>query len=99
MKVLIVHWGFKLAIASAILTIFYPEKFTIYDYRAAGQVNEGVRLKDKTKFEDFWIGYIVFRAKVLSIPYGASLREKDYFLFGKSRMEDLKADLNTSFRK
>jgi len=64
MKVLIVHWGFKLAIASAILTIFYPEKFTIYDYRAAGQVNEGVRLKDKTKFEDIWIGYIVFRAKV-----------------------------------
>jgi len=78
---------------------FYLKIFTIYDYRTAGKVNDGVRLKDKTKFEDIVIGYIVFKAKVLSIPYGASLREKDYYLFGKSRMEDLKADLNTSFRK
>jgi hypothetical protein len=97
MKVLIVDWGFKLAIASAILTILYPDKFTIYDYRAAGQVKEGESLKNKIKFEDIWAGYVAFMAKVSAIPYGVSLREKDHYLFGKSRMDDLIADLKNGF--
>ena len=93
MRVLIVDWGFKLAIASAILTILYPDQFTIYDYRAAGQVKEGGKLKNEVEFKGIWVGYAKFLAKVAGIRHGKSLREKDYYLFGKSRMDDLNADL------
>ena len=97
MKVLIVDWGFRLPIASAILTILYPEEFTIYDYRAVEQVGEGASLKSKQKFENIWSGYVAFRNKVLAIPHGTSLREKDHYLFGKSRMDDLNDDLKNGF--
>jgi hypothetical protein len=97
MKVLILDWGFKIAIASAILTILYPDIFTIYDYRAAEQVGEGEKLKRKTKFEDIWSGYVEFRNKVAAVSHGGSLREKDHYLFGKSRMDDLTKDLKNEF--
>ena len=99
MKCLIVDWGFKLAIASAILTILYPDRFTIYDYRAAGQVKEGEKLKNEVEFEEIWAGYVAFMGKGAAIPHGKNLREKDYYLFGKSRMEDLNADLKNGFKK
>jgi hypothetical protein len=97
MRVLIVKWGFKLPIASAILTILYPKVYTIYDYRVAGQLREGVSLKYRTNFENIWIGYVAFRKKVLAIPHGLNLREKDHYLFGKSRMDDLIENLKTGF--
>lgn len=99
MQVLIVDWKFKLAIASAILTILYPDDFTVYDYRSAGQVGEGGSLKYKTNFEEIWSGYLLFRSRVAQIPHGASLREKDHYLFGKSRMDDLYKALKCGFSK
>jgi hypothetical protein len=97
MRVLIEDWKFKLPIASAILTILYPDIFTVYDYRAAEQVGEGEKLKYKTKFENIWNGYVTFRKKVAEVSYGKNLREKDQHLFGLSRIKDLKKDLKNGF--
>lgn len=99
MRVLITEGGFKLAIASAILTILYPDEFTIYDYRTAAQIDEGAKLKTKTNFDDIWDGYALFRSKVAAIRCGDNLREKDHYLFGKSRMEDLIEDIGTGFTR
>jgi hypothetical protein len=33
MKILVEKWGFALPMATAILTVLWPEDFTIYDYR------------------------------------------------------------------
>src|SRR6266851_3825141 len=32
-------WAFGLAMASAILTVLYPDRFTVYDVRVRGQLN------------------------------------------------------------
>ncbi len=99
MKVLIESWGFKLAIASAILTILYPDRFTVYDYRAAKQLNFGANLKNKSSFADIWAGYVEFKDKVAALPFGSNLRDKDRYLFGRSTMDDLLTDLKCGFQK
>lgn len=99
MRVLIVDWKFRLPIASALLTIWYPETFTVYDYRAADQVGDTSQLATKTRFEDIWSGYVEFRRKVQAVAQGRTLREKDRYLFGKSRLEDLQQALKYGFSK
>jgi len=97
MKILISDWHFRLPMASAILTILYPELFTVYDYRAAEQTGNGSKLVNKTSFDAIWDGYVEFRCKVNEIGKGSTMREKDRYLFGKSRMEDLADDIEHGF--
>jgi len=98
LRILLEDYGFKIAIASAILAILYPNDFTIYDYRASGQVKEGEDLKNRSNFEELWSGYVKFRSKVSKVTQGKDFREKDRFLFGQSRIDDLSADLKSNFR-
>ena len=83
--------------ASAILTILYPELFTVYDYRAAEQIKNGSKLVNKTRFDAIWDGYVEFRGKVNEIGKGSTMREKDRYLFGKSRMEIWLMTLSMAF--
>jgi hypothetical protein len=85
--------------ASAILTILYPDKFTVYDYRAAEQVGDDSKLNTKSNFEAIWTGYLKFKNLVVKTGEGKLLRDKDRFLFGKSRMEDLERDIKSGFKK
>ncbi len=40
LSILTQTWRFKLAMASAILTVLWPDEFTVYDVRACGQLGD-----------------------------------------------------------
>ena len=92
-KILVSDWRFPLPMASAVLTVLYPDRFTVYDYRVAGQVGGDSKLGSKTNFESISSGYNGFRDQVSKTGIGVTLREKDRYLFGKSKMEDLIRDI------
>ena len=72
-------WGFRLATGSAILTVLYPDEFTVYDARVCKQLTECadfLKLQNKTNFDKLWEGYQKFiRAVKLETPNGLPLRD------------------------
>ncbi|MGE3272363.1 MAG: hypothetical protein AB7P40_26680 [Chloroflexota bacterium] len=93
-------WGFRLPMASAILTVLYPDDFTIYDYRVCDQLGDFYDLATRSNFEDVWHGYEQLVARVhAGAPAGLSLRDKDRYLWGKSIATQLEVDLAARFGK
>lgn len=98
LRCLLEKWGFKLPMASAILTVLYPQEFTVYDYRVCDAIGACHDLQNKTKFESVWQGYLDFRQRVESCaPAELTLRDKDRFLWGKSFWEQLNDDVTRGF--
>ena len=92
--------GFRLPMASAILTVLYPEQFTVYDYRVRGQLGIKGNLDSLSNFELVWAGYQDYKKKVIAAtPSELSLREKDLYLWGKSRYEQLIDDIARGFSR
>ena len=95
---LVKDWGFRLPMATAILTVLYPEEFTVYDVRVCGQVG---MLQDLTPIRDFerlWTSYLEFKKAVCAAaPEVLSLRDKDRYLWGKSFAEDLASGIKRAF--
>lgn len=90
LKYLMSQCGFRLPMASAILTVLYPEDFTVYDVRVCDMLKDFYRLQNKTNFDKIWEGYQVFKNAVTNVvPEEASLRDKDRCLWGKSFYKDL----------
>lgn len=97
-------WGFYLPMATAILSVLWPEEFTVFDVRVCEEL-----LRDK--FSDFrnlgnaipehvWPGYCRYREAVeRAVPTLASLRDKDRFLWGRSAVHQLVDDIATVFSK
>jgi len=87
LKLLLTSWKFSLPMATAILTVLYPNEFTIYDVRVRGQV--GI-LKDfaghKNQVERY---FDEFLPKVKKASAQKGLRDKDRELWGKSFYESL----------
>jgi hypothetical protein len=91
LRVLLETWGFLLPMATAILTVLYPDRFTVYDVR----VREQLQIKDfagrkneiKRYFEEFLPG-------VAAITETETLRDKDRYLWGKSSYESLREFLS-----
>ncbi|MHC1759964.1 MAG: hypothetical protein AB9917_10700 [Negativicutes bacterium] len=93
-------WGFMLPMSSAILTILYPDTFTIYDYRVCDMLGDCHKLTNITSFEKLWLGYEDYKQKVINIsPKELSLRDKDRYLWGKSFYRDLMNDISAGFAK
>ena len=87
---LISECGFRLPMASAILTVLYPEEFTVYDVRVCDMLKNFHKLQNKTNFNKVWEGYQEFKEAVTNaVPSEAGLRDKDHYLWGKSFCEDL----------
>jgi hypothetical protein len=85
LKALIETWGFRLPIASAILTVLFPDDFTVYDVRVCGVLRDFEDAQDKTQFEALWERYSEYVTKVReSVPEASSLRDKDRYLWGQS---------------
>lgn len=92
------RWHLRLPIASAILTVLYPEDFTVYDLRACNELNGFHALMKRKRPEDLWSGYLEFKAAVESVaPAHLSLRDKDRFLWARSRHNDLLANIDRRF--
>jgi hypothetical protein len=85
LAILLQKWGFRLPTATAILTVFYPDTFTIYDVRVCEELKEFQRLADQSNFEKLWAGYEKYVEGVRKAsPAGLTLRDKDRYLWAKS---------------
>jgi hypothetical protein len=83
-------WAFGLAMASAVLTVLYPERFTVYDIRVRDQLNIKDFAGRKDQIELYFKEYL---PKVAAITEAKALRDKDRYLWGKSAYEDLQSFL------
>jgi hypothetical protein len=92
LQILMTEWEFYIPTATAILTILYPEEFTVYDVRVCGQVD--CDYKPWRKYSpQLWEDYERFREAVISnAPADLSLRDKDRFLVGRSFRLDVEKD-------
>ena len=101
LEVLIKKREFSLPMASAILSVLYPENFTVYDVRVCGVLDgDHHLLKNKTSMESIWTGYESFVDAVKrNAPCHLSLRDQDRWLWGQSFYEQLAVDVRAEFRK
>lgn len=100
LKILIGEYKFRLPMSSAILSLLYPDKFTIYDIRVCDTLTNFKGLDNTNNFEKLWLQYNNYIDSVKKHePQNLSLRDKDRFLWGKSFYEQLNNDLKTNFNK
>lgn len=81
---------FRLPIASAVLTVLYPRTFTIYDKRVCEMTRR------KYRPNGGWAEYDALKSAVLrTAPRDFTLRDKDRWLWGKSKAKRLSELLRT----
>lgn len=100
LKVLVSDWGFRLPMASAILTVLYPNTFTVYDVRVCEVPGNYRSAQYRTNFNTLWSeyqGYIAAVKNAVSDIY--DLREKDRWLWGQSFSDQLQDDIKINFKK
>jgi hypothetical protein len=83
-------WGFYLPIASAILTVLWPEDFTVFDIRVCGELayaeKGGFARLGNISPKRIWHRYCAYRKVVESaMPQQGMLRNKDEFLWDTLR--------------
>lgn len=104
LKLLIEYNDFYLPMASAILSVLYPNSFSIYDYRVCDELQKYLettkyhRIKN-CKFERLWDGYEDSLEKVILISGKKTYREADNFLWGKSFYDQLFNSIGNRFLK
>jgi hypothetical protein len=97
-KYLFMDWHLWLPMASAILTILFPEEFTVYDKRVCDTLGDFQYLYNLWDFKKLWTGYLNFREAVIrSTPDELSLRDRDRYLWAKSFVQQLEADVSNGF--
>jgi hypothetical protein len=98
MRVLLEEWQFRLPMASAILTVLYPKKFTVYDVRVCEVLNMPEKDKYATAFDSLWRRYCNYlrRVREANLPSN-DLRSRDRYLWGKSFAQDLRKDMRKGF--
>ncbi|MCO5267023.1 MAG: hypothetical protein M9948_14255 [Lentimicrobium sp.] len=100
LEILIKNYGFRLPIASAILSFLYPDNFTIYDYRVCEVFPDFIPLGNLSDIDKIWPRYLEFIEAVKSIEEQEyTLQEKDRMLWGYSFKESLKKDIEICFSK
>lgn len=94
LEILMKKWKFRLPMATAILTVFYPAKFTIYDVRVCHELGKFHALAYRRFSRTLWVEYQQFVQGVKSAtPGGLSLRNKDRYLWGRSFRRQVLDDL------
>ena len=94
---------FYLPMASAILTVLYPDEFTVYDWRVCEELRDERQdfhdLRNLGNFETLWQRYEAFKSQVEErTPKELSLRDKDRYLVGRSFAKQLQEDIKRQFR-
>jgi hypothetical protein len=90
-------WGFALPMTSAILTVLYPEVFTVYDYRVCNELGKFGNLTNLTDPGRLWAGYNDFVQAVRAESSETGLRNKDRYLIGRSLATQLDRDIDGWF--
>lgn len=95
--------GFRLPMLSAILTVLYPERFLVYDYRICehpAMVSFQNLANGMTDSKCYFQRYQDYIAAIAEIPpLWMTLRQKDQYLWGKSFANQLKNDIKNNFNK
>jgi hypothetical protein len=95
LDLLLDEWKFRLPTATAILAVFYPQEFTVYDIRVCDELQKFHNLKDQTESERRWKTYLEFcGAMKSSTPAELSLRDKDRWLWGRSFSNQLTGEID-----
>ena len=88
----------RLPMVSAILTVLYPDQFTVYDKRVCDILGRHHGIGDRGNTERIWDAYSAFirdvRRRARRIP---ELREKDKWLWGRSFSRQLRQDIDSKF--
>ena len=98
LNILLQRKGFQLAIASALLTVLYPDDFTVYDVRVRGQLEHPDITYAKDNMQRYFSEYIPQVLKMgreIAQDSTLSLRDCDRVLWAKSWYEDLQKFLRT----
>lgn len=97
LSILLKRRGFDVAMASAVLTVLYPKRFTIYDYRVWNQVKKDGDPKNisRTKkgqklYFDQYIKRVLEKGRQIANSQNLSLRDCDRLLWAKSWHKELK---------
>jgi hypothetical protein len=92
LAILMRDWKFNLPMASAVLTVLYPNEFTIYDTLVCKELR--VVYRPGRRFsEKCWADYQYYKELVCkNTPRKLRLREKDRYLRGKSIREKAERD-------
>jgi hypothetical protein len=78
LRYLLAQWGFRLPMASAVLSVLYPQEFTVYDVRVCGILGEFKNLGGVRDFDELWRGYEEFKKRVAAaVPGRLTLRDND----------------------
>jgi hypothetical protein len=91
LEILMRKWGFRLPTASAILSVLYPEEFTIFDWRVCDELHDFHQLGGLNWSVKTWPKYQQFVAAVrkTAVRDGArpdsSLRDCDRWLWGQNK--------------
>jgi hypothetical protein len=100
LKVLVEGWRFRLPMASAVLTVLYPDKFSVYDIRVCSEVGKFHGTQDRTDFDVLWDEYQQYITEVRKqTPPDYELRDKDRWLWGRSLYDQLNKDIRENFRQ
>jgi len=92
------EWRMRLPMASAVLSVLYPDEFTVYDVRVCEMLKAFKGLSEVSKFERRWERYLQYRDAVhRAAPGGLSLRDKDRWLWATSFADQLEADIERNF--
>jgi hypothetical protein len=99
LKLLVNNYKFRLPMSSAILSIFYPDDFSVYDVRVCETLPQFSNLVYTTNFENLWVGYSNYIKAVKDFhPIELSLVDKDHLMWGKSFYDQLKKNISSNFK-
>lgn len=98
-RVLSVGWRLPLPTASAILTVGWPDEFTVFDYRVRERINFQ-SLSYASSFDHLWRVYLEYQARAAAAaPAALNLRDKDRYLWGQSAALQLEEEIRRFFVK
>lgn len=100
----LINGKFHLPIASAILAVLWPERFTVYDVRACNELKESTGkdfsyLGGITDLDRLWSGYEAYIQAVSESSDAPSLRDRDRVLWASNTMRQLHEDIGRGFKK
>ena len=96
LKLLLIEWEFRLPTATAILTVLYPDNFTVYDIRVCNALGKFHQLGNAKWSSEHWAQYQCFVKAVQAAPppeLGLCLRDCDRWLWGKDKRKTLQDEL------
>ena len=97
-EVVLGKWGLRLPMGTAILSVLYTDRFTVYDARVCDELDGFRSLAGRVKLESLWRGYEEFQTAVRdAAPTDLSLRDKDRWLWARSFAEQLRNDISRDF--